>query len=269
MTAAGPVDHPRRPRPAAAPRPRTDTELGRTAAAFDDMLDELEGAEAAGPARPRRGPGASSPTPRTSCAPRWPGCRRRSRPRWRTRPAAGPSGSGCSLLLLRETAAAGPAGRRPARAGPHRRRASSCTASRSTCWSWPAPRPTAWRGPAPVEVGAPVPVLDVRPAPASARCWATCSTTPRAGTARPAAGSTVGRVGGRPGATCPTTGPACRSADRERIFDRLVRLDEARAPSTAARAWGCRSPAASPGRTAARSAANPRPGARTSGSGCR
>lgn len=48
---------------------RTDTELGRTAAAFDVMLDALEALRRRrGP--PRNGPAVSWPTPPTSCAPR-------------------------------------------------------------------------------------------------------------------------------------------------------------------------------------------------------
>lgn len=91
---------------------RSDTELGRTAVAFDDMLDALEGAErhardaAIVASYPRPGRDSSWLTRRTSCGPRWPVCRpqprRPSPPGWSTAER-----ERLHVLLVREARRAG------------------------------------------------------------------------------------------------------------------------------------------------------------------
>ena len=72
---AGPLHHPRRPRPparAAAHRHRAGPHRGRVRRHARRAGGRRGGRPGGGRARPA----GSSPTPRTSCAPRWPGCRR-------------------------------------------------------------------------------------------------------------------------------------------------------------------------------------------------
>ena len=110
-----------------APR-RTDTELGRTAAAFDDMLDELEGAEAAARAaadRTRRFVAAAAHELRPPLA-------------------GGPAGpaSGCTSSCCRR-AAAPPGWWTTCSPWPASTPASTCARVRSTCSRWLDRRRTA------------------------------------------------------------------------------------------------------------------------------
>ncbi len=258
---AGPLDHPRRPRPAARTR-RAPTPSWAAPPPRSTRCSTSWRAPRPPRGRPRRGRAGSSPTPRTSCAPRSPGCRPSRRRR--SHPAAARGARAAAPAAAAGEPPRGPARRRPAGARPHRRRhgaapraggpagtgpgrgraraAASHPTSRSRYDGEPVTRT---RRRVPARPGAGQPARQRPPPHRPGAVTVTVSASVTAATVL-VTDDGPGRAARRPGADLRPARPAGRGPR----------------PTTAAPGWASRSRAASPGPTAATCAASDPPSGR-------
>ena len=248
-------------------------EVGQVASALNPMLDHVEGALTAARAT-RPGSGASSPTPATSCAPRWP--RSAATPSWcRRRPDPLPADVAAAL------------GRVESEAG----RMGGLVDELLLLARLDSGRDVR-RAPVdlvPVVVATPSPT-PTRPAPTTAGCSTSPTTTRsssgRRGPAHPGrrqpagnarvhtpAGTRVdvrlARDGDDAVLTVTDDGPGVPEDLRDAVFERFTRGDTSRGAPRAAPGSACRSSGPSSRPTAARSPARRRRGARPSWCACR